>query len=157
MVVGVGVMAHDTVGFLGASSLEAWFLGSSPGWFDSLPPGVDAQGHGTLIRASILPFGNFQFTGVLWFGKGFAATEGDRNYSSIGRNQYYKEDRFYAEVGLNQVWGRIGALSFENQFRFNKIDDIDTEALSWSKWEYGYRVVGKVPFNVHLWTEKTPE
>jgi hypothetical protein len=157
MVMGLGLIAHDTAGFLGESSLEAWFLGSSPGWFDSLPPGIDAKGHGTLIRASVLPFGNFRFNGVLWWGKGFAAAEGDRNYSSIGRSDYYKEDRFYAEVGLNQVWRAANGVSFESQFRFNKIDDIDTDALSWSKWEYGYRLMAKVPFNIHLWTEKAPE
>jgi len=157
MTMALGLIAHDTVGFLGESSLEAWFLGSSPGWFDSLPPGIDAQGHGALVRASILPFYNFRFTGVAWFGNGYAATEGDRNYSSIGRDGYYKKNRFYAEVGLNQVWRTHNGLTFENQFRFTKIDDIDTDALSWSKWEYGYRVIGKVPFNIHLWTEKSPE
>jgi hypothetical protein len=154
MVMGLGLTAHDTIKVLGESSLEAWFLGSSPGWFDSLPAGIDAQGHGTLIRASVLPFGNFRFNGVLWWGQGFAATEGDRNYSSIGREGYFKQDRFYAEVGLNQIWRTKSGVSFEAQLRFTKIDDIDTDALSWSKWEYGYRVMGKVPFNIHVWTER---
>lgn len=157
MVMGLGLIAHDTVGFLGESSVEGWFLGSSPGWMDSVAADVDARGHGTLVRASVLPFSNFRFSGVLWWGNGFAAYEGDRNYSSIGRNGYYKQDRFYAEVGLNQVWRTKSGVSFESQFRFNKIDDIDTDALSWSKWEYGYRLMGKVPFNIHLWTERGSE
>lgn len=149
-----GLTVHDTLGALGAASLEAWYLGSSPGWHDSLPAGVDAEGHGTLIRSTVAPFHAIRFTGVLWFGRGYAAFAGDRNYASIGLGGDYKKDRFYAEVGMNQVWRATGDVTLESQFRFHKIDDIDTDALSWSKWEYSYRVIARVPFGVRLWTEQ---
>jgi hypothetical protein len=157
MVAGLGLIAHDTLGPLGAASLEGWYLGSSPGWPDSLPSGVDAKGHGTLIRATVTPFTHVRFTGVLWHGNGFSAAAGDPNYNSLGRNAYFKRDRFYAEVGMNQVWAAANGVSLESQFRFHKIDDIDTDALSWSKWEYSYRMVAKVPFGVRVWTEHATE
>ena len=149
----VGLTVHDTLGALGAATLGAWYLGSSKGWHDSLPAGVDAAGHGRLLRASVSPFHAVRFSGVLWWGDGYAATAGDRNYSSIGRDGYFKRDRFYAEVGMNQVWRAAEGVSLESQFRFHKIDHLDTDALSWSSWEYSYRLVARVPFGVRVWTE----
>lgn len=157
MVSALGLTVHDTLPGLGGSSLEAWVLQSSPGWPDSLPSGVDAKGHGTLLRATVSPLHDIRFTGVLWHGNGYSAAAGDPNYNSLGRNQYFKRHRFYAEVGMNQVWRARNAVSLESQFRFHKIDDIDTDALSWSKWEYSYRLVAKVPFGVRIWTEKPVE
>lgn len=150
----VGITLHDTVGFLGASSLEGWNLISTRGWHDSLPAGVDAEGRGTLVRATIAPLHAIRFTGVLWWGDGYSGYAGDRNYASIGLGGDYKRDRFYAEVGMNQVWGPADGVRLESQFRFHKIDDVDTDALSWSKWEYSYRMIARVPFDLRLWTEK---
>ena len=157
MVAGLGLTVHDTIPVLGGASLEGWYLTSSPGWPDSLPAGVDAKGHGTLIRAVVSPFHNVRFIGVLWHGNGYSAAAGDPNYNSLGRGGYYKQDRFYAEVGMNQVWRASNDVSLESQFRFHKIDDIDTDAISWSKWEYSYRLVARVPFGVRIWTEKSGE
>ena len=157
IVTGVGLTAHDTLPILGAASLEGWYLNSSPGWPDSLAAGIDAAGHGTLIRASVSPFANIRFTGVIWDGNGYNAEAGDPNYNSIGLKGYYKRHRFYAEVGMNQVWRAAHDVTFESQFRFHKIDDIDTDAISWSKWEYSYRLVAKVPFEVRVWTERATQ
>ena len=153
MVAGLGLTVHDTLPGLGASAFETWYLGSSPGWPDSLPPGADAKGHGTLLRATVSPLHDIRFTGVLWYGNGFSATAGDPNYNSLGRSGYFKRRRFYAEVGMNQVWTAANGVALESQFRFHKIDDIDTDAISWSKWEYSYRLVARVPFGVRVWAE----
>jgi hypothetical protein len=152
----VGLIAHDTLGPLGAATLEGWFLSSGPGWLDSLPTGTDAQGTGSLFRASMKPWPSLTFSGVIWMGRGYNAFWGDPNYNSIGLKGHYRKERFYSEVGMNKVWLGPAGVSFEAQVRFHKEDRYDTESLSWAPWEYSYRFIGKVPFSTRVWTERTP-
>ena|SRR5437868_1715151 len=151
----VGLIAHDTLGPLGAAKLEGWFLSSGPGWLDSLPVGTDAKGTGTLFRASVQPWSSLTFSGVVWMGRGYNAFWGDPNYNSIGLKGHYRKERFYSEVGMNKVWLGPAGVSFEAQVRFHKEDRYNTESLSWASWEYSYRFIGKVPFGIRLWAEKT--
>ena len=149
----IGAIAHDSFPRLGASRLEVWHLASGSGWLDSLPTGRDAQGTGTLIRASVHPFELFQLSGVVWMGEGYNGYWGDPNYNSIGLKGYYRKHRFYSEVGLNKLWKGPNGVTFEGQLRFHKEDRFDTISLSWLSWEYSYRFVGRVPFSMRIWTE----
>lgn len=150
----VGAILHDTLPHLGASKLEVWQLASGPGWLDTLPAGHDAQGHGTLVRASVTPAHNFTLSGVVWEGRGYNAFWGDANYNSITRQRSYRRDRFYSEIGINKLWQGPAGVSFEAQLRFHKEDTYDTESISWLPWEYSYRFIGRVPFKVRVWTER---
>ena len=153
----IGLILHDTLGLLGASTLEAWTLSSAPGWLDSLPTGTDAKGTGTLLRASVTPLRSLTFSGVLWMGRGYNGFWGDPNYNSIGLKGHYRRDRYYSEVGLNKVWRGPNGVTFEAQLRLHKEDSYDTISLSWLSWEYSYRFVGRVPLAFRLWTEPTPQ
>ena len=152
----VGGILHDSLPHLGQSRFEVWRLASGPGWLDSLPSGIDAQGTGTLLRASVTPYTGLRLSGVIWKGEGYNAFWGDQNYNSIGLKSHYRKHRFYSEVGLNKLWQAAAGVSFEAQLRLHKEDTYDTESISWFGWEYSYRFVGRVPFRTRIWTEKTP-
>ncbi|HUL71150.1 MAG TPA: hypothetical protein VLT17_13045 [Gemmatimonadales bacterium] len=120
---------------------------------DSVLPG--GNGHGTYLQTGIRPAG-FDIYGIWWWGNKYLANEGDPNYNSIGRDTVFKADRFYFELGFLKHLVTKSGIGTDFELRFHQIDHRKSIAIDNSTWEYSYRIMVRVPFDLLLWKEKKP-
>jgi len=145
-----GITVADTLGPLGLASLQFFSLRSSGNIDPDAPADRPRKGRGTLVRASLSPVEGVELFGIHWRGRDFVAQEGDPNYGSIGFDSvFYRGKRKYLELGVIRRARIDGVVGLDAEFRLHRIDDLQSQALFDSKWEYSYRLVARVPFG---WT-----
>ena len=119
--------------------------------FDLNPPaGRPDNGRGTYVRASVRPSLG-EFFAILWWGRDFLSEEGDNNYNSVGLDpMFYRSKRRYTELGFARRMRIDDAVHFRVEFRFHKIDDDESQAISGTDWEYSYRIMLQAPFEIPI-------
>jgi hypothetical protein len=148
---GFGVVASDSLPWIGKSSLTVYRLRSSGNIDPSAPVGRPGKGQGWYARAAVTPRGWFELFSITWWGRDFLSQEGDNNYNSVGLDPaYYRSHRKYWEMGLLRRTRIEGDVTFDGEFRFHRIDNRKSIALGTSRWEYSYRLVVRAPFEVVL-------
>jgi hypothetical protein len=148
---GFGVVAADSLGWLGRSSLALWRLRSSGNADTSARPNRPGQGHGWYLRAAVTPKGWFELFSISWWGKDFLSNEGDNNYNSVGADPaFYRSKRKYWELGLIRRSHIEGDVTLDGEIRFHRIDNLKSISIGRSRWEYSYRLVVRAPFELVL-------
>jgi hypothetical protein len=147
---GPGVRVTASLPVVREGSLAVFRLWSSGIFEPTPPPGRPDNGRGTYVRAAVRPsLGEF-FT-ILWWGRDFLSAEGDNNYNSVGYDPtFYRSKRRYTEIGFVRRVTIDEAIHFRVEFRFHKIDDDKSEAISGTDWEYSYRVMVHAPFEIPI-------
>ncbi len=146
-----GLTLHDSLGWLGRTSLSAWELWSQGHIDPDYPPGRPDGGHGTYLRAGITPHNWAEVFVIHWIGENFDADAGDNNYNSTGFDEsYYRAHRVYTEIGLMRRTRIAGDVSFDAEFRLHNIDNDRSIALFNTRWEYSYRLVIRAPLDITL-------
>ena len=73
------------------------------------------------------------------------------SYNSVGVDpSFYRPRRKYWEVGLLRRATIDGAVTFDGELRFHRIDNLKSIALGRSRWEYSYRLLVRAPFDLVL-------
>jgi hypothetical protein len=145
----LGITLHDSLGWLGRSSIGAWQLWSSGHIDPSYPAGRPGKGHGTYLRASITPANFAEIFAIHWIGRDYNGDDGDNNYNSTGFDEsYYQSRRVYTEIGFIRRTPIEGGASFDAEFRFHNIDNLQSIAFFNTRWEISYRLVVRVPVDV---------
>jgi hypothetical protein len=148
---GIGAVLADSLRWLGKGSLAVYRLRSSGNADPDAPADRPGKGRGWLMRAAVTPRGWFELFSISWWGRDFLAQEGDNNYNSAGADPgFYRSRRKYWEVGLLRRTTIEGAVTFDGELRFHRIDHLKSIALGKSRWEYSYRLVVRAPFDVVL-------
>lgn len=145
----LGITLHDSLGRFGHSYLSAWELWSNGHIDPAYPAGRPDHGYGTYLRAGITP-GNFAEVYALhWIGQDYSGDDGDNNYNSTGFDPtFYQAYRVYTEIGIIRKTPMQGGVTFDAEFRFHNIDNLQSIALLNSRWEYSYRMVIRAPIDV---------
>lgn len=153
-VTAIGARLHEDLGsLLGEGSLAAFYMSSNGNIDPSAPAGRPDEGHGTYLRAELHPWNYLELFGIYWAGRDFLSNEGDNNYNSVGSDpSFYRSRRRYGEIGVSRHTAIDDVVDLTAEFRLHRIDDEESEALFGSKWEYSYRLVVGVPFDVILTT-----
>ena len=143
----LGIELADSVGRLGEVSLGVYRLWSSR----PDPPDDRPGGQATMVRAGVGLVVGAEVFGILWRGRDFLSPEGDNNYNSVGyRADFYRSRRQYLELGLLRRSRLEGDLSLDAELRLHRVDDVPSDALFGSRWEYSYRLVLRAPFNIRV-------
>ncbi len=150
-VTALGVVLHDSLPTVGASSLAVWRLWSDGHIDPNYPAERPAKGRGTMIRAGVTPWGFAEVFALHWRGRDFAADAGDPNYGSAGKDPgFYRSERTYTEVGVVRRAIIPGNVAFDAEVRWHRIDDEDSIAFFGTPWELSYRILLRVPMNLRL-------
>ena len=153
MVRAIGVVVSDSTHVLGSAGVKLFRLHShgtvEPG---RMPPGAPFDGSGTYLRAGATPFGWVELFGIWWRGRDFVSNDGDNNYNSTGATvPYYRSDRKYLEVGAIRRARIEKGVTLDAELRLHQFDGgIRSISLLKSRWEYSYRLLVSVPFDVVL-------
>ena len=135
---------------VGRSSLEGYYLHSHGNIDPNAPAGRPDHGHGTYLRAAITP-GGFEIFGIYWAGRDFLSNEGDNNYNSVGHDPaFYRSSRRYKELGVIRRTRIDNLVDLDAEFRLHRIDHDKSIAFLGSSWEYSYRLVIRVPYDLAL-------
>lgn len=147
----LGLRLSDSLPVLGRSEL-AYFRAGSDGYLDTLEAkSYPDKGYGNYFRATVAPGNVLDIVAIVWTGHGFHAEEGDGNYESIGyKPDYFKLDRFYAELGFLKRFHFRGGTTIDTELRLHQNDNIKTDAISGVGLDYSYRIIATVPFGVRL-------
>lgn len=147
----VGTTVHDTLGKLGHSYFAAWHLWSSGHIDPDYPAGRPKTGDGTYLRAGITPWNWAEVFAIHWIGRDFNGDDGDNNYNSTGFDPtFYQSHRVYTEIGFIRKTPIEGGITFDAEFRFHNIDNLQSIALLNTRWEYSYRMVIRAPIDIIL-------
>ncbi len=147
----IGARLHHDLGRMGPGSLAAFYLASQGHIDPNGPAGRPDRGHGTWLRASVMPLGYIEVFGLYWLGRDYHTDEGDANYNSAGADPaFYRSRRRYAELGAIRRTRIDGKVELDAEFRLHRVDDEVSQALFDSKWEYSYRLVVRVPLDLSL-------
>jgi hypothetical protein len=150
----LGLRLQAPVPVVRGAYLWAYRFWSSGNANPAIPDSLAANGTGTYLKGGIRPAG-FDVYAISWWGDRYLSNEGDNNYNSVGRDpSYYKADRWYFELGvLRHVVSKPG-IGADFEFRLHQIDHFQSIAIGTSYWEYSYRVMIYVPFQLRLWSGK---
>lgn len=150
-VTAVGVEAEHDLPVVRRGSVRVMQFWSE-GFLDpDQPADRPTTGHGTWLRAAVMPWRGTEIFAVGWWGHDFHAAAGDANYGSVGEDpDFYRSERKYIELGaLRRVSSRAGT-ELDLEVRWHRIDDEPSEAFLGTDWELSYRIVARVPVTVRL-------
>jgi hypothetical protein len=144
----IGARVEHDLPVVGRSSLAGFYLRSKGHIDPDIPPGRPDRGHGTYLRASVMPKGYVEVFGIYWMGRDFHTDEGDPNYNSAGVDDaFFRSRRRYFELGLIRRTRIDSVVELDAEFRFHRSDEDGSEALFDSRWEYSYRLLVRVPLD----------
>ena len=150
-VTALGVRLHDSLSFVGRSSVSVMRLWSTGHLDPGYPADRPGDGTGTWLRASVTPAWDVELFAIRWWGRDFHAAAGDANYGSPGENaDFYRAERKYIEIGLAKRVRSPGGTSLDVEIRWHRIDDEESEAFFGTSWELSYRLMVRVPVDVRL-------
>jgi hypothetical protein len=140
-VLAMGGEVHDSLVFLGESSLSVFGMlsGNLQGPF--LQVTQSQWGEGLYLKGSVTPWNLVELYGMVWAGWNFFSWEGDANYNSQGLDGYYRSDRTYQELGLKKVIAEDGEASLEAEIRSDWIDRL---------WACSGRLLAKISFGADV-------
>ncbi len=148
---GLGATIHDSLGKLGRTYLSAWQLWSNGHIDPFYPPDRPVEGHGTYLRAGITPGNWAEIFAIHWIGRDFSGDAGDNNYNSTGSDPtFYQSHRVYTEIGFIRKTPIGHGMTFDAEWRFHNIDNLQSIAFFNTHWEISYRLVIRAPIDVVL-------